>query len=73
MTCLEKAALETAYDYFKNPDKYPLIEKPKEEIRPIFAAALEMFIDFDENGETSGFNKDTIDKFFKIKSLKGIK
>lgn len=74
MKTAEKTAIETAYDYFKNPKEYPLINNANsDEKNMIIAETLNSIFNFDDNGKTTGLDQATVEKFLKIKKLKGIR
>ncbi|MDY6367569.1 MAG: hypothetical protein SPL13_03520 [Clostridia bacterium] len=73
MTNAEKIAVATAYDCYKDPGNYPIIDnKNTPEENAMGVKILSSLFEIDENGTVIGFNPRTVDKFLKIKDLKGI-
>lgn len=73
MTVSEKKAIETAYEYFKNPNEYPLIHNNNTpEKNAIIVETLDSLFNFDECGYTTGLDRNMVEKFLNIKKFKGI-
>jgi len=74
MTKAEKSAISTAYDFFKNPGEYPLVDNPNSaETNAIIAGAIYSFFTFDDAGNVIEISKETVEKFNNLRPLKGLK
>ena len=69
-----KPAMESAYDYFKNSENYPLL-KPRYEPDASVAIAdfIYTFFEFNDKGEIIGLCEPTLEFYLNIGFLKGRK
>lgn len=69
-----KTAFESACDYFRAAEDYPVITlKYTPEQRQAIAEFLSAFFEFDESGRISGLCDSTVKLFSNIKEFKNVK